>query len=76
MADNESVLVTKSLDQKTELWRIPIAKGQPQKIDIGTNQFSNLQVSPDGRHVAYESGDSKQEIWMLENFLPLAKANK
>src|SRR5438128_12324593 len=32
----------------------------------------NMRLSADGRLLAYDSGKSKREVWVLENFLPAA----
>ncbi len=34
----------------------------------------DLRLSPDGRQVAFWAGQSKLELWALENFLPSGKA--
>jgi Tol biopolymer transport system component len=73
--DSQAVLVTNETKTQTELLLVPIAGGQARKIDIGASRFERaVQVNPDGRQIAYVSGDSKLELWVLENFLP-PKAN-
>jgi Tol biopolymer transport system component len=80
MPDARAVLVAKSLNdsaEQTELWLVPIDGGQPRKIDIGATQFETpVAVHPDGRQIAYTSGERKQEVWVLENFLPALNAKK
>ncbi|MEK7409496.1 MAG: hypothetical protein AAB225_30900, partial [Acidobacteriota bacterium] len=36
---------------------------------IGTPNWS-----PDGRRIAFDAGDGRNEYWALENFLPSARA--
>jgi len=80
MADSRAVLVNKGLnenDTENELWFVPIAGGQPHKIDLGADQFEGaVNVHPDGRRIAYVSGDRREEVWVLENFLPALNAKK
>jgi Tol biopolymer transport system component len=45
---------------KATSWQIPSAM--------------DLRLHPDGRQVAFWTGQSKLEVWALENFLPLAKS--
>jgi Tol biopolymer transport system component len=56
-----------------------------RKLELGAKQGNNAapwqilsamdpRLSPDGRQVAFWAGQSKLEVWALENFLPRAKA--
>jgi Tol biopolymer transport system component len=54
----------------TTLWRIPLAKGEPRKIELGMNVLNDIRFPPDGRQVAFDSGQRGNEIWVMENFLP------
>jgi hypothetical protein len=33
-------------------------------------------IHPDGRHIAFTEVKSRNEVWVLENFLPALKAAK
>jgi Tol biopolymer transport system component len=35
-----------------------------------------VAVHPGGRHIAFQNGEYKAEVWALENFLPVASASK
>jgi Tol biopolymer transport system component len=74
MADGRAVLVNKALntnESETELWLVPINGDTPRKVDIGAKQFEGMvTVHPDGQRIAYVAGDRKQEVWVLDNFLP------
>ena len=52
------------------LWRIPAAGGEPQKIGLATQDRTTLAIHPDGRQIAFTAGEPKQEVWVMENFLP------
>ena len=58
----------------TELWLVPAEGGQPQKLDLAMDSLADLRMHPDGRHIAFVAGSHKGEVWVMENFLPRAKA--
>ncbi|MCX6537514.1 MAG: hypothetical protein NT151_01065 [Acidobacteria bacterium] len=63
--------------QKRELWQIPFAGGEPQKINLGMElEFRDLQLHPDGRRIVFTSGRNSSEIWAMENFLPARRGGK
>jgi Tol biopolymer transport system component/beta-lactamase regulating signal transducer with metallopeptidase domain len=58
---------------ETELWRIPAAGGEPQRLGLAMEGLRDLSVHPDGHRIAFTGGSAKSEIWVLENFLPAAQ---
>jgi len=65
------------LADSSELWLVPVGDGQPRKLEIDPRNFQPpISVHPDGRQIAYLSGESKAEIGVLENFLPPARTTK
>ncbi len=76
--DGRGVSVAAKLDEsgKKFLWLVPVGGDLPRKLDIDTRDLadeSRIAVNPDGRQIAYIAGESKREVWALENFLPAAK---
>ena len=59
-------------EDKNELWQIRVDGGKPQKMPIATplNAVTQLSVHPDGRLIAFGGGETKEELWVMENFLP------
>jgi Tol biopolymer transport system component len=53
---------------RSELWRIAVSGGEPQAL--GLHVPSQFSVHPDGRRLAFQAGDYRTEVWVLENFLP------
>ncbi len=54
-----------------ELWRISAAGGEPRKLWVWKKQqFGRVRVHPDGRRIAFHSGSTPSELWLMENFLP------
>jgi Tol biopolymer transport system component len=61
----------------TELWRVPVGGGEPQRIGPRMERIRFPSVHPDGRRIAFDSGTfrvRRLEVWALENFLPGLKA--
>jgi len=56
------------------LWRIGAEGGEPQRIGLTMGDISQISVHPDGQRIAFKAGESKTEVWMMENFLPGLKA--
>jgi dipeptidyl aminopeptidase/acylaminoacyl peptidase len=82
--DSKTVLVRKMLvegGKQSELWAMPVeANESPRKLEFDVNRIATYQpgkmrLHPDGRQLAYVFGESTSELWVLENFLPAAKAN-
>ena len=78
--DGREILFTRNLklatERSTTLWRIRFEGGEPQKLDLGMNVLNDIRFHPDGRRVAFDSGQRGEEIWVMENFLPAAKGAK
>jgi Tol biopolymer transport system component len=82
--DGRAVLVRKMLidgGAQSELWLVPIADAPPRKLDFDAKRVppyaqGKIRLHTDGRRLAYDSGESQQEVWVLENFLPALKASR
>jgi Tol biopolymer transport system component len=59
----------------SEIWRVPAQGGTPLKLDLAVPQMQFFALHPDNRRFAFSVDEgSKTELWLLENFLPAAKA--
>jgi Tol biopolymer transport system component len=83
MPDGSGVIVSRSSHPVTGdgggyFWHVPVTTGTPRKIDVGTPVWSGFrfQVHPDAKQMAFVAGVNKQEIWVLENFLPRFSAKR
>jgi Tol biopolymer transport system component len=63
-------------DSKTELWLISVQGGEPRKLELAADGMRDVCIHPDGRHIAFASVQNRDEIWVLENFLPAPQAAK
>lgn len=67
-----------SARQLFELWQIPVAGGEPQKLGLAMEAFHELSLHPDGHRIAFTQPGSGRygEVWAMENFLPELKAGR
>ncbi len=59
-------------NSKTELWQISVQGGEPRKLELAADGMRDVCVHPDGRHIAFTAGQDTSEVWVMENFLPVA----
>jgi Tol biopolymer transport system component len=58
-------------------WRVPAQGGTPFKLSLELQKMHSFALHPDNRRFALSlNGESKSELWVMENFLPPAKAVK
>ncbi|MBI3680365.1 MAG: PD40 domain-containing protein [Acidobacteria bacterium] len=56
--------------KKGQLWRIPAAGGEPEKLPLTMTALRELRPHPDGKRIVFTAGAAKAEVWAMENFLP------
>jgi Tol biopolymer transport system component len=72
-------IVAQALDSKTagytsEIWRIPVQGGAPLRLDLSIAGMNNFALHPDNRRFAFSVSErTKNELWVIENFLPPAR---
>jgi hypothetical protein len=54
---------------------VPIADAPPRKLDVDVTRWATgnrgfISLSPDGRQIAFLTGETNAEVWVLENVLP------
>jgi len=60
------------------LWRIPAEGGESRKLWTWEKRhlsFEGIRVHPDGRKLAFAVTEPRNEIWVMENFLPTSIAS-
>lgn len=55
-----------------EIWRVSVETGKAEKLGPPMENISNITLHPDGKRLAFQAGQSKIEIWVMENLLPAA----
>jgi hypothetical protein len=60
------------------LWSVGVEGGEPQRLGltVGDIRFQGARLHPDGLRVVFGNIKANLEVWVLENFLPPAKAAK
>ena len=61
-------------DQHVEVWRVPAAGGEARRTGLSMDSLRDLRLHPDGRRVVFAAGQNRGELWVMENFLPGARA--
>lgn len=83
--DSRSLVVMKGTgvdSAANELWFVPIDGTAARRLDIDATRVlrggvGSIRLRPDGRQLTYVSGHYPvPEVWALENFLPVQRANK
>jgi serine/threonine protein kinase len=69
-ADSSQILVVRTRDKISELWLVPVEGGSPRKIEFPSMRIVQLRMNPDGRTIAFASGEAAGEVWVAENLLP------
>jgi len=59
-------------NSKTELWSVSVQGGEPRKLELAAEGMRDVCVHPGGRHIAFTAGQDRSEVWVMENFLPVA----
>ena len=68
-ADSKQILAVRSRDKTSELWLVPADGGAPRKIEFPSMRIVMLRMNPDGKTIAFTSGERSGEVWMAENLL-------
>jgi Tol biopolymer transport system component len=73
--DGRYLFVIKAMSMQSgnsELLRIPVTGGEPQKLGPITGVAHTPSIHPDGNRIAFSalSKASESESWVMENFLP------
>ena len=61
---------------KTELWLVSAKGGEPRRLELAAEGMRDIVLNPDGRHIAFTSGQNRDGIWVLENIVPASQAAK
>ena len=68
-ADSKQILSVRSRDKTSELWLVPLDGGGPRKIEFPSMRIVMLRMNPDGKTIAFTSGERSGEVWVAENLL-------
>jgi Tol biopolymer transport system component len=61
----------------SEIWRIPVQGGSPLKLDLSVAGMQEFALHPDNRRFAFSVNEgTRNELWVMEHFLPPLKTAK
>ncbi|MCC6394924.1 MAG: PD40 domain-containing protein [Bryobacterales bacterium] len=58
------------------VWAYPAAGGERKLLFRADGPIQDVAISPDGKSLAYTQTSAENHLWVLENFLPVASAQK
>jgi hypothetical protein len=61
---------------KTELWRVSLQSGELLKLELAADGMRDNCLHPDGPHIAFTSVQDRDEVRVMENFLPASQIPK
>jgi Tol biopolymer transport system component len=67
---------TEPNSKEMDLWRVAVTGGDPEKVGPLLGNVYDVVVHPEGDRVVFSTRELRQEVWMLENFLPAQRATK
>ncbi len=72
----ELIFITEGpgLEGPRPLQRIAVEGGQARRLELAMPNLRHISFHPDGRRIAFEGGEKKGEVWVMENFLPALRA--
>jgi len=71
--DGKHVLVARVLKQGSDLWRVPAEGGPAERLHVFADQTWGFFLHPSGTRMAFTQERTSFELWVLENFLPVAR---
>jgi Tol biopolymer transport system component len=55
-----------------DLWVMDLTLREPRRLTRTSGDEQRPRWSPDGRRIAFIAGEQRDEVWVMENFLPKA----
>ena len=71
--DGSRLLCSVMFQDNVELLLVPVGGGEPVKMRAPMTGLTNVSFHPDGRRVAFAAGQERDDLWVMENFLPAAR---
>jgi len=67
--DSRYVYFPRTDNSGTDLLRVPASGGPVESTPLHMPTIRNLSIHPDGKRIAFQSGDPDWELWALDGFL-------
>jgi Tol biopolymer transport system component len=70
LPDSRHLLFTRN----DRLWSLPVEGGEPRSLGVSMKGRPTIQLSPDGKRLAFTAGEKTTDVWVMENVLPSPRA--
>ncbi len=79
--DGRYIVIRKNRRESNGSWsneflRVPVEGGSPLKLEVNMEGLFAARLHPDGRRIAFQAGQRKAEVWVMENLLPVVRASR
>jgi Tol biopolymer transport system component len=69
--DGRYIIARDQVNENSKIWIVPAQGGTPLKLDLSVPDLISFELHPDNsRFMMSISGETKSELWVMENFLP------
>jgi Tol biopolymer transport system component len=69
--DGRYIIARDMTRENSKIWVVPAQRGTPLKLDLSVPDLVSFELHPDNsRFMMSISGETKSELWVMENFLP------
>ncbi len=69
-ADSTQILAVRTKEKVSELLLVPVNGDAVRRIEFKATDIRQLRMNPNGRTIAFTSGEAAGEVWVAENLLP------
>jgi Tol biopolymer transport system component len=79
--DSKAVLIVSATNEFLDpaLWLVPVNGDRPRKLDIDVSSWiagAGIRLHPDGKQIAYFTGEDSREVWALDSILSALNPKK
>lgn len=74
--DSKALVATTGATKPNRIRLIPLDGGADRQLVQSAGMLRDVSISPDGRNITYTESTQKNDLWLLENFLPVDSAQK
>ena len=76
LPDGSALLVGTPGKPTPSIWKIAATGGDPLRLPIQINHNGRFRLDPQGRRIAFSTGQQQSEIWVMTDFLPQEQASR
>jgi Tol biopolymer transport system component len=65
--DSRHLLVAVATGSEGTLWDLDVPAGKARRLPLSASELMNPVLSPDGKRLLYQAGETRFELWSVEN---------